>query len=174
MNTNQEGEMIREDLVIEETIEEVLVATEVAHIEALEETETAQGEALETIAQDEVLVVTETDHIEALVGKEEIIILMKEIILGGEIMKLEIIKNNKSELEFIVEGERHTIPNLLREKLSQNSEVEFVAYRLDHPLDQKAVFVLKTKGSAKKVLEDTIKELQKDIDEFKKGFEKLK
>ena len=99
---------------------------------------------------------------------------MKEIILGGEIMKLEIIKNEKSELEFIVEGERHTIPNLLREKLSQNSDVEFVAYRLDHPLDQKAVFVLKTKGSAKKVLEDTIKELQKDIEEFKKGFEKLK
>ena len=89
-------------------------------------------------------------------------------------MKLEIIKNEKSELEFIVEGERHTIPNLLREKLTGNSDVEFVAYRLDHPLDQKAVFVLKTKGSAKKVLEDTIKELQKDIDEFKKGFEKVK
>jgi DNA-directed RNA polymerase subunit L len=89
-------------------------------------------------------------------------------------MKLEIIKNEKSELEFSIEGERHTIPNLLREKLSQNSDVEFVAYRLEHPLDQKAMFVLKTKGSAKKVLEDTIKELQKDIDEFKKGFEKLK
>ena len=89
-------------------------------------------------------------------------------------MKLEIIKNEKSELEFSVEGERHTIPNLLREKLSQNGDVEFVAYRLDHPLDQKAMFVLKTKGSAKKILEDTIKELQKDIDEFKKGFEKVK
>ena len=89
-------------------------------------------------------------------------------------MKLEVIKNEKSELEFIVEGERHTIPNLLREKLSQNSDVEFVAYKLEHPLDQKAVFVLKTKTSAKKVLDDTIKDIQKDIGEFKKGFEKLK
>ena len=125
--------------------------------------------------QEEALVIIEpTAHKEVLVEKEGLIILMKEIILGGEIMKLEIIKNEKSELEFIVEGERHTIPNLLREKLSQNSDVEFVAYRLDHPLDQKAVFVLKTKGSAKKVLEDTIKEIQKDFDEFKKGFEKLK
>ena len=89
-------------------------------------------------------------------------------------MKIEIIKDEKNEIEFILDGERHTIPNLLREKLSQNSEVEFVAYRMDHPLDKKSKFALKTKSNAKKVLEDTIKELQKDIDEFKKGFEKLK
>jgi len=89
-------------------------------------------------------------------------------------MKLEVIKNEKSELEFIVEGERHTVPNLLREKLSQSGDVEFVAYRLDHPLDQKAVFILKTKGNAKTVLESTIKDIQKDIDEFKKSFEKAK
>ena len=89
-------------------------------------------------------------------------------------MKLDVIKNEKSELEFNIEGERHSIPNLLRDKLSQNNEVEFVAYKLDHPLDQKALFVLKTKGSAKKVLEDTIKDIQKDIGEFKKGFEKVK
>ncbi|MBT4870746.1 MAG: DNA-directed RNA polymerase subunit L [Candidatus Diapherotrites archaeon] len=89
-------------------------------------------------------------------------------------MKLEIIKDEKSELEFVVEGERHTVPNLLREKLSGNNDVEFVAYKLEHPLDQRAVFVLKTKGSAKKVLEDTVKDIQKDIDEFKKGFEKAK
>ena len=89
-------------------------------------------------------------------------------------MKLEVIKNEKSELEFIVEGERHTVPNLLREKLTQNADVEFVAYKLEHPLDQKAVFILKTKGNAKKVLDDTIKDIQKDIDEFKKGFEKVK
>lgn len=89
-------------------------------------------------------------------------------------MELEIIKNEKSELEFVIGGERHTIPNLLREKLSENNDVEFVAYRMEHPSDNKALFVLKTKGNAKKVLEDTVKEIQKDIDEFKKGFEKLK
>jgi len=89
-------------------------------------------------------------------------------------MKLDVVKNEKNEMEFSVEGERHTIPNLLREKLSENNDVEFVAYRLEHPLDQKAMFVLKTKGPAKKVLEDTIKDLQKDINEFKKGFEKAK
>ncbi len=89
-------------------------------------------------------------------------------------MKIEVVNNEKDNLEFYIEGERHTIPNLLKEKLGKNSEVEFVAYRLDHPLDNKARFVLKTKGNAKKILEDAIKEIQADIVDFKKSFEKAK
>ncbi len=90
-------------------------------------------------------------------------------------MKIEIIKNEKNEAEFFIDGERHTLPNMLKEKLAQMGEVEFVAYRLEHPLDQKSRFVLKTKSvAAKKVLEDAIKELQTDISEFKKAFEKMK
>ena len=166
--------MILEGLTIAEATDEALGEIEMAHAEVLVGIETDQEEALGIMVTEDHLVAIETPHIEVLVEKEDLLILMKEIILGGEIMKLEIIKNEKSELEFVLDGERHTIPNLLREKLSQNGDVEFVAYRLNHPLDQKAVFVLKTKGSAKKVLEDTIKELQKDIEEFKKGFEKLK
>ncbi len=99
---------------------------------------------------------------------------MEGTILGGIAMKTEIIKDEKSELEFVMDGERHTLANLLREKLSQNSEVEFVAYRLDHPLNNKSKFVLKTKGNSKKVLEEAIKELQKELDEFKKAFDKVK
>ena len=153
-------------------IHEALVETE--EVVDTEETIAEDQVADTTVDLKEVLVETKTAIVKDTAEKDEVIILMDEVILGGEIMKLEIIKNEKSELEFSVEGERHTVPNLLREKLSQNSDVEFVAYRLNHPLDQKAMFVLKTKGSAKKVLEDTVKEIQKDIDEFKKGFEKVK
>jgi len=86
-------------------------------------------------------------------------------------MKLEIVTNEKDNLEFYIEGERHTLTNLLKEKLSENESVDFVAYKLDHPSDTKAKFVLKAKN-AKKVLIDTLKEIEKEFDSFKKEFSK--
>jgi DNA-directed RNA polymerase subunit L len=86
-------------------------------------------------------------------------------------MKLEIIKNEKDTLEFFIEGERHTLTNLLKETLSKNNDVEFVAYKLDHPIDQKARFILKAKNP-KKALISAIDEIQKQINTFKTEFEK--
>ncbi|MDD4251009.1 MAG: RpoL/Rpb11 RNA polymerase subunit family protein [Candidatus ainarchaeum sp.] len=88
-------------------------------------------------------------------------------------MKLEIISNEKESLEFIIEGERHTLPNLLKEKLAEKADADFVAYRLDHPLDTKARFILKAKNP-KKLLESTIKEIQTELTDFQKAFEKAK
>jgi len=90
-------------------------------------------------------------------------------------MKIEVISNEKNTLEFYIEGERHTLPNLLKEKLNQDSSVEFCAYKLDHPLDKKARIIIKTTGKApKKALEEAIKALQDEIAEFGKAFEKAK
>jgi DNA-directed RNA polymerase subunit L len=90
-------------------------------------------------------------------------------------MKIEVITNEKNHLEFYVEGERHTLPNLLKEKIASSEGVEFCAYRLDHPLDKKARFVVKTNGkNPKKVLEDAIKQAKEELGEFKKEFDKLK
>lgn len=88
-------------------------------------------------------------------------------------MKLEIITNEKNNLEFYIEGERHTLTNLLKEKLSQKDEVEFVAYKLDHPLENRARFILKSKN-AKKDLLDSIKEIESEIEDFKNSFKKTK
>jgi DNA-directed RNA polymerase subunit L len=86
-------------------------------------------------------------------------------------MKMEIIQNEKNNLEFYLLNERHTIANLLKEKLVKNSDVEFCAYRLDHPLDEKTRFILKTNGkSPKKILEEAIKETKEELEEFKKSF----
>ena len=82
-------------------------------------------------------------------------------------MKLEIISNEKDNLEFYIDGERHTLTNLLKETLTDNETVDFVAYKLDHPTENKAKFILKAKN-AKKILTDTLKELE----EFKKAFNK--
>jgi len=88
-------------------------------------------------------------------------------------MKVDVVSNTKDTLEFYIEGERHTLPNLLKERLSMDSNVEFCAYRLDHPLDKKAKFVVKGKNP-KKALEDSLKAIQTEIAEFKKAFEKAK
>lgn len=88
-------------------------------------------------------------------------------------MKIEAIKNEKGLLEFCIEGERHTITNLLRERLSKNSRVEFCSYRLEHPLDKKARFVVRA-DNPKKAAEETIKEIREEVAEFKKAFGKTK
>mgnify|MGYP003980259967 FL=1 len=88
-------------------------------------------------------------------------------------MKIEIIENKKDTLEFYIEGERHTLPNLLKERLANKKEVEFVAYKLDHPIDTKSRLVLKA-ANPTKVLEDTIKEIQTELTDFAKAFEKVK
>ncbi|MEK6958790.1 MAG: DNA-directed RNA polymerase subunit L [archaeon] len=88
-------------------------------------------------------------------------------------MKIEVISNEKNTLEFYLEGERHTLPNLLKEKLNQDAAVEFCAYRLEHPLDKKSRFIIKTTSKApKKVLDDALKGIQEDLDAFKKAFDK--
>lgn len=88
-------------------------------------------------------------------------------------MKIEVVTNEKDTLEFYIEGERHTLTNLLKEKLANKDVVDFVAYKLDHPLDTKTKFILKAKNS-KKVLLDELKEVEKELDDFKKSFNKVK
>jgi len=88
-------------------------------------------------------------------------------------MKVEVVTNEKDHLEFFIEGERHTLPNLLKEKLATDTSVEFCAYRLDHPLDQKARFIVKGKNP-KKAVEEALKQIKTDISDFGKAFEKTK
>lgn len=90
-------------------------------------------------------------------------------------MKVSVVTNEKNNLEFVMDGERHTIPNMLKEKIAADSSVEFCAYRLDHPLDRKARFIVKTSGKApKKVVEEAIKTIKEELAAFKKEVDKLK
>ena len=90
-------------------------------------------------------------------------------------MKLTIVQNEKNTLEFYIEGERYTLPNYLKEKIVAMSGVEFCAYKLDHPLDKKAKFIVKTDGkNPKKIVEDAIKSAKEELADFKKEVDKLK
>ncbi len=86
-------------------------------------------------------------------------------------MDIEVKKSAVNELHFVMKGERHTFPNLLRETLLQDSSVIFAAYTLQHPLGSECEFVVKTKGkTAKKALADAAKQVEKKLVEFEKAF----
>lgn len=88
-------------------------------------------------------------------------------------MKLNIVTNEKDTLEFYMEGERHTIANYLKEKIAEMDSIEFCAYKLDHPLDNKAKFIIKGKNP-KKALEEAIKQAKTELADFKTATDKLK
>jgi len=88
-------------------------------------------------------------------------------------MKIEILKKEGNLLEFKIIGERHTLPNLLKDRLLNDSSVEFVSYKLDHPMDEDSLFIIKTKGKTpKKALLEASKSLEDDLAEFQKKAKK--
>ena len=88
-------------------------------------------------------------------------------------MELEVKVSKKDHLEFVLKGERHTLPNLLKSRLLKDADVKFVSYSLKHPLDKDSHFVLKTdKKEAKKVLLDACKEIADELEDFEKKVSK--
>ena len=90
-------------------------------------------------------------------------------------MEIDVKKSSANELRSVIKGERHTLPNLLRETLLHDSSVIFAAYVLPHPLGPDSEFVVKTKRkSAKKALEDALKKIDTQLVEFEKAFKAAK
>lgn len=90
-------------------------------------------------------------------------------------MEVNILNCEKTSLEFEISGADHTIPELLTSRLSENSGVEFVSYKVEHPLVGKPRIIVKTKS--KDALEVTLKaleELRGEVSEFRKAFRKSK
>lgn len=88
-------------------------------------------------------------------------------------MEIEFTKKQANHVEFKLMGETHTFANLLKSHLVDDPNVEFVAYKLEHPMDKDALFVLRTKGKeAKKVLLDAAKRVQEDVEELQGAFDK--
>ncbi|MEM2137997.1 MAG: DNA-directed RNA polymerase subunit L [Candidatus Anstonellaceae archaeon] len=83
-------------------------------------------------------------------------------------MEIEVIKNEKDYLEIALKGEDVGFVNALKEFLLADDDVEFAAYRLDHPLVASPVLMVRTKGSAPvSALKTAIKKLKKEAEEFK-------
>ncbi len=91
-------------------------------------------------------------------------------------MELELITKDKNTLEFYLLGERHTLPNLLKNRIENESGLEFDSYTLDHPMADKARFIVKTSGSKSpvKAIEGACEKIEKDLKQFSEKMKKLK
>ena len=90
-------------------------------------------------------------------------------------MEINVLRKEKTEIEFELNGEDTTLPELLVHKLNQFPEVEFAAYKLEHPLiPRPKVFVRVKKGDPAKAVDKAIEELKSEIAEFRTQVSKLK
>ena len=87
-------------------------------------------------------------------------------------MEIKILKDAKDELE--AEIDDATIAEILRVYLNKDSSVTFVAWRKAH-LTENPVLKLQTKDkAAKKVLNDAVSAVVKDLEGVEADFKKLK
>ena len=87
-------------------------------------------------------------------------------------MELNILKNEKEEIEFEIES--LTIAEILRVYLNKDSSVTFAAWKREHPT-KKPILLIKTKGkTAKKAVDDAVSAITKDLDKVESDFKKLK
>ena len=80
-------------------------------------------------------------------------------------MKIKIIEeaNNEIKVEF-QDDDIHTLPNLIVNEVLKDNSVEFAGYNVPHPLEKKAIIVIRTKRKdPKKVVYDAIENIKKEI-----------
>jgi len=85
-------------------------------------------------------------------------------------MKINYIKEEKNEIE--LELDNITIAEILRAYLIQDEDVEFAAWRKEHPT-KNPILKIKTSGkTAKKALNDAIEKIEKELDKIESDFKK--
>ncbi len=90
-------------------------------------------------------------------------------------MKLKILKLTNKRLELEVEGEDHSLLNLLTKTMLKMEHVKYAAYRIDHPLTGKPVVIIETDGKTKPIeaLKDALREIKELSKEFMEKFESV-
>ncbi len=89
-------------------------------------------------------------------------------------MKIKILKRTANELKIEVEGEGHSLLNLLQKTLLADDTIEMAGYDVPHPLIDRAILYVQTKEQQNP--EDVIKDATKKVlglsKEFQKSFKK--
>ena len=90
-------------------------------------------------------------------------------------MDIEIIKNEKDYVEVAIKGEDIGFINAIKELLFEDDDVEFAAYRLDHPIVASPVLMVRMKkGNAVSALRTAVKKLKKQASDFKDALSNAK
>ncbi len=82
--------------------------------------------------------------------------------------RIEIKKLSDKEVVLEIEGEDHTIGNLIARLAQEKKGVKFAAYRIPHPLIPKLIITLITDGSKKPI--EVLKEVLNDIASMSRMF----
>ncbi|MEK6845041.1 MAG: RpoL/Rpb11 RNA polymerase subunit family protein [Nanoarchaeota archaeon] len=85
-------------------------------------------------------------------------------------MELEILKQDKESIE--VQLDNLTLVEILRVYLNKDSDVNFAAWKREHPT-KKPILTVKAKNP-KKAIKDAVSAITKDLDKIEKDFSKLK
>ncbi|MFA6489382.1 MAG: DNA-directed RNA polymerase subunit L [Candidatus Micrarchaeia archaeon] len=90
-------------------------------------------------------------------------------------MEIEVVKNEKDYLEVTLKGEEYGMANMLKELLLEDENVEFAAYRLDHPIVASPVLMIRTSsGTPLNALKSAVKRLKKMATEFRDAIKDAK
>jgi len=85
-------------------------------------------------------------------------------------MKIKVLKRTDNELKLEIEGEGHSLLNLLQKALLEDSNIAMAGYDVPHPLFDRGILYIQSKG--KQDPEDVIKEAVKKIQSLNKDFDK--
>jgi DNA-directed RNA polymerase subunit L len=80
---------------------------------------------------------------------------------------------NNTNCQIILNNEEHTLGNLIRDKLLQNNDVIFAAYKVPHPLYKTLEITFETLNTpCKIILENSINSILNELDTFETLFKK--
>jgi DNA-directed RNA polymerase subunit L len=89
-------------------------------------------------------------------------------------MKVSVANLKETELEIVIEGEGHTLLNLLRDVLLDDEKVLFASYVIEHPMRSAPRLALRTHSkNALTVLIETSSRMASVVAEFNEKFVKL-
>ena len=85
-------------------------------------------------------------------------------------MKIKVLKQTDNELKLEIEGEGHSLLNLLQKALLEDDNIAMAGYDVPHPLFDRGILYVQTKD--KQNPEDVVKEAVKKVQTLNKDFDK--
>ena len=85
-------------------------------------------------------------------------------------MKVKVLKRTDNELKIEVEGEGHSLLNVLQKMLLEDDSIEMAGYDVPHPLFDRGILYIHTKEQQKP--EAVVKEAAKKVLDLSKEFQK--
>jgi len=85
-------------------------------------------------------------------------------------MKFTYLKDEKNEAD--IELDNPTVAEILRVYLAKDENVTFVAWKREHPTKNPTIKIKTSGKTVKKVLQDAVESLEKDLDKIQSEFKK--